>query len=204
MKRGFSAVTMYFCSLSLALGAVTAHAEKREIAGLEFMPQEQSNWCWAATAHIIAHKNGANPESQCQLASRFIKGQPGDFCCQPNNAASIQCNQPWYTGRALDHYGVLDAFSPGPIAPEQIVDEIKRGYPVALTVAWASGGGHVVTIYGAADHVTPDGKKLATLTIWDTGNQGDRFVMSYKEAQTYRGGTWNGTYTTKCPGNNCG
>lgn len=185
----------------LSLFSPVAHAEVADanISNIQLYSQLQSNWCWAAVTQTIVQQNRGTAESQCQMASRFVRKSADGYCCYSSNGSDGSCNQGYYPGETLGFYGVLDQYHTSTLPQETLVSEIRQGYPVAFAVMWPTGGGHALLFYGASNH-----NGIQTVNIWDPANGGDKVVMSRNQAEYYQGGVWKSSYTTKCANNNCG
>lgn len=192
----------FIAALVLFLSALS-YADDGLIGSLDFFPQQQGNWCWAAVTQTIATHNRGPAEQQCQMASRFIHKTLDNYCCYSNTIAGAECNQGYYPAETMTFYGVLDKYYEAPITQEMLQQEVRSGYPVAAAVMWPYGGGHAVMFYGAQRYQDTSGNIYETVNIFDPANGGDKVVMSRGQAERYRGGTWARTFTSKCANNTC-
>ena len=164
------------------------------ISDMGLYAQTESEWCWAASTETISRMMGAQ-KSQCKMASRFIKGQPGEFCCNAANGASAACNQPYYLDKALDHYKMLDHVYENQISQLNIIQDLRRRYPVGVRIGWDGGGGHFLVLYGA----TYVGKNQ-TISLWNPLpiGKGDKQIVARSGLVRYKNaGTWTHSYTMK-------
>ena len=148
-----------------------------------YFQQEQSEWCWAACAQMVAAYLGNVNVRQCELAN-FLHGQTS--CCQvPDSDA---CNQPCPyegIGQVYGHLSVnciSDAF---PEIAQVIQRELLAGRPVEVGFLWFGGGGHVALIRGStaqgvyAVHDPAFGTGLVTyLSLYTAYGQG-RWAYSF-------------------------
>ncbi|MCW4049621.1 MAG: C39 family peptidase [Candidatus Bathyarchaeota archaeon] len=106
--------------------------------------QEQTNWCWAATAASVSRFFLATSNwTQCTVVNAEL-GR--DDCCQ--NGSSSNCNVPWYLDRALQRTGNFVSMSPGSGNMSNIRQEIDNNRPLCIRVGWSGGGGHFLAIDG--------------------------------------------------------
>jgi hypothetical protein len=150
--------------------------------------QQQSNWCWAATATSVALFYGpASGWTQCTVANDEL-GRTD--CCA--SGASGPCNVYGYLDQALSVVGRLDHWVGGTASTAQIETEVTFARPLGIRVAWSGGGAHFLCIIGqysagGVDYVTVDDP------IYSRSN------VPYNTLLTaYQGtGTWTHTYYTK-------
>jgi len=128
--------------------AIDSSADSKWLAMKE-QPQEQTNWCWAATGASIANYiEKSDKWTQCNLATITFKTL-GD-CCDPAN--TDKCNRTAFGDIALEnvhHYN-------GPIETlewETITNEIGNGHPISVGITWNGGGAHnpVIDGYSGSD-----------------------------------------------------
>jgi len=151
--------------------------------------QLQDNWCWAANAASISvFYDRASTWTQCGVANISLTRPDCCLGIRPN-----PCDEPWYLERAL---AVTKNFSDnvitGPLAENDITDQIDRGLIIGARIGWSGGGGHFVSIYGY--NSTPSG---LFVYIGDPiyGNSTinlDTFTSNYQGS-----GTWTHSYHTK-------
>lgn len=193
---------LFIFSFLTACVALSTRAAAAEVGNMTFYAQEQSNWCWAASTQVVALHNGVGSLSQCNMASRWVANTSDGYCCNAANAQSSYCNRGGVPETTLGFYGILDRQSSYPLPQADIVSEVRGGYPLIITVMWPQGGGHALTIYGAASYAS-NGGRIDTVNIWDSANGGDKVVVSRYQAEHYSNGTWTRTMTSKCPNNKC-
>jgi hypothetical protein len=151
-------------------------------------PQQQSNWCWAATATRVAlfYQPGSGWQ-QCGVANGELARTD---CC--GAGASGPCNVYGFLDQALTVVGHLDHWVGGIATTAQIEDEVTFARPLGIRVAWSGGGAHFLVIKGqysagGIDYVSVDDPIYG------------RSDVNYATLQTtYKGsGTWTHTYYTK-------
>jgi hypothetical protein len=116
-----------------------------------YVRQEQTQWCWAACAQMVANYLGNTNVRQCELANA-LHGQ--SRCCQ--QPASPGCNEPSpYDGIAqvYGHLRVNCISHTWPVSGQVVVRELTAGRPVEIGLLWSGGGGHVAVVRGC----TPQG-----------------------------------------------
>ena len=151
-------------------------------------PQQQSNWCWAATATSVAlfYQPGSGWQ-QCGVANGELARTD---CC--GAGASGACNVYGFLDQALTVVGHFDHWVGGIATTAQIENEITFTRPLGIRVAWSGGGAHFLVIKGqysagGIDYVSVDDPIYG------------RSDVNYATLQTaYKGsGTWTHTYYTK-------
>jgi hypothetical protein len=158
--------------------------------GLQEQPQQQSEWCWAATTvSITLYYDPTSTWTQCSLANHVF-GQT--TCCQ--NGGSAMCNRGSDCGADLSTTNHLSSELAAPIPLTTIMQEIDALRPIAIAITWNGGGQHFVTIdgYDASDPTAP------TIDVQDPayGRSANQDFNTFPA--TYQGGaTWNWTYLTK-------
>ncbi len=156
--------------------------------GFSMQHQQQSNWCWAATATSVALFYHDWGWTQCQVANAEL-GRTD--CC--GAGASGPCNVYGFLDRALTVVGHFDRWVGGVASIAEIQTEVTSARPLGIRVAWSGGGAHFLCIIGqysdgGIDFVTVDDPIF------------DRSDVNYATLQTaYQGtGAWTDTYYTKC------
>jgi hypothetical protein len=150
--------------------------------------QQQTNWCWAATATSVAlfYKPGSG-WTQCGVANQELGRND---CC--GAGASGACNVPGYLDQALSIVGHLDHWVGGIASVAQVETEVTFARPLGIRVAWSGGGAHFLCIMG---HYNAGGIDWITVDdpIYGRSN------VNYTTLQTkYQGtGSWTHTYYTK-------
>jgi hypothetical protein len=151
-------------------------------------PQQQSNWCWAATATSVAlfYQPGSGWQ-QCGVANGELARTD---CC--GAGASGPCNVYGFLDQALTVVGHFDHWVGGIATTAQIENEVTFARPLGIRVAWSGGGAHFLVIKGqysagGIDYVSVDDPIYG------------RSDVNYATLQTaYKGsGTWTHTYYTK-------
>src|SRR5260221_612769 len=119
--------------------------------------QQQSNWCWAATATSegLFYQQGSG-WTQCTVANDELRRT--DYC---GSGASGACNVYGFLNQALTVVGRLDHYGSGVASVAQIETEVTFARPLGIRVAWSGGGAHFLCIMGqynvgGVDYVTVD------------------------------------------------
>lgn len=152
--------------------------------------QEQTQWCWAATAVSVAHYYQPNSSwTQCEMVNQEL-GQT--TCCE--DGSTDACNQPHGLGGPLQRAQVLDHMEGSSVSYDVIGAEIEAGRPLAWRIGWEDGGGHFAVIEG---YRRLGGEWVAVDDPW----YGETDVaVSSLTGGTYQGtGTWTHTYFTRHP-----
>jgi hypothetical protein len=148
--------------------------------------QQQSNWCWAATAVSIDHfYNPSSTSTQCAVAN----GQTGfSDCC--GAGASGQCNIYGFLDDALTRVGHFVSSNGSTTSFANTEAQVLQGRPLGIRVAWSGGGAHFVAATGTEDN--------SMVYVSDCGS-GTTSLVDYNTLLTaYRGsGTWTHSYFTK-------
>jgi hypothetical protein len=152
--------------------------------------QEQTHWCWSATATSVAHYyNAASHWTQCSLVNAEL-GRT-DCCTDPSSG---NCNQPWTLNTVLTRVGHLASFSGGTISFADVRTEIDNGKPLGVRIGWSGGGGHfnVLACYTSnplfgQQSVQVEDPWYGT-SVWDY----DTFRTAYQGS-----GSWTHSYKTQ-------
>lgn len=152
--------------------------------------QEQTQWCWSATATSVAHYyNGASTWTQCSLVNAELGRS--DCCSAPS---SDDCNQPWTLNTVLTRVGHLASFAGGSTSFANVRTEIDNGRPLGVRIGWSGGGGHfnVLACYTwhrlrALQSVQVEDPWYGP-SVWDY----DTFRTAYQGS-----GSWTHSYKTK-------
>jgi hypothetical protein len=106
--------------------------------------QQQSNWCWAATATSVAHYYDASSTwTQCEVAN----DQTGRTdCC--GAGASTACNIPEPLDSPLSIVGHLDHMVVAVATFAETQGQLDLGRPLCLRVHWSGGNAHFLAAMG--------------------------------------------------------
>ncbi len=117
-----------------------------KILPIALVAQEQSQWCWAATAEMTmrfaARKTGTQIPPQCAQATKaqdqakFLKQFDREDCCASDhaNAGSKPCNTPWFPEYA--NWGFTRTRTEGAPSWEQLKLLIDNDQPLAFLWRW--------------------------------------------------------------------
>jgi hypothetical protein len=152
--------------------------------------QEQTQWCWSATATSVAHYyNSASPWTQCSLVNAELGRS--DCCTDPSSA---NCNQPWTLSTVLTRVGHLASFTSASTSFADLRAELDNGRPLCVRIGWSGGGGHfnVVGCYTwnilfGLESVQIEDPWYGT-SVWDY----DTFRTAYQGT-----GSWTHSYKTQ-------
>jgi len=146
--------------------------------------QQQTNWCWAATAASVASfYDAATRWSQCRVA-----GTNTGFsdCC--GGGASGHCNVASVLTTPLTIVGHLASWQSGSVAFGTVRSQIDANTPVCLRIGWSGGGGHFIAIDGYLQGST---RFVSVDDPW----YGPSDVAVTTLGGTYQGsGSWTHTY----------
>lgn len=152
--------------------------------------QEQTQWCWSATATSVAHYyNAASPWTQCTLVNAEL-GR-ADCCTDPSSG---NCNQPWTLSTVLTRVGHLASVSGASTSFADVRAEIDDGRPLGVRIGWSGGGGHFNvlacyisnTLFGQQSVQVED--PWYGTSVWDY----DTFRTNYQGS-----GSWTHSYKTQ-------
>jgi hypothetical protein len=152
--------------------------------------QEQTQWCWSATATSVAlYYNAASDWTQCSLVNAELGRSD---CC--NAPSSDPCNKPWTLSTALTRVGHIASVTGGSTGFADLRTEIDSGRPLGVRIGWSGGGGHfnVLSCYTllrqlALESVQVEDPWYGT-SVWDY----DTFRTAYQGS-----GNWTHSYKTK-------
>src|SRR3954447_9987521 len=116
-------------------------APEGEVLEFVMQPQQQSEWCWAATSVSVSHfYSETSTWSQCLVANEELGRS--DCCTNGGN-----CNEPWYLNRALARTRNFVSFG-GAGNFEDVCREVKAGHPLGCRIEWQGGSGHFLVLAG--------------------------------------------------------
>ncbi len=137
-------------------------------------PQQQSNWCWAATTQMAAAYSQV-AISQCAEANTNVGRS--DCCTNPTSASSTSlCNQGgWWT---LTSHGFTETdLWNSAISFATLQNEVNANRPVPFAWAWTGGGGHAMVV--TKTWVTSTGAQWVSINNPDPVNVGEQDDMLY-------------------------
>jgi hypothetical protein len=153
---------------TLLLMVSTANAGSLAVS---LLPQQQSNWCWAASGQMIMNYLGATQESQCDEANRRF-GRT-DCCVNPS---STSCNIGGWP--EFDKYGFTFSTYGAALPWSSLVSEINANRPVAFSWHWTGGGGHMMVARGYL--VSNNVDYVDVNNPW-APNVGDQYYTTYSD-----------------------
>jgi hypothetical protein len=112
--------------------------------GISNIPQEQSNWCWAAVAQqIIQWRQGSSP-TQCALVGEALNAQA---CCQSphkyNRSGSMQQVQ-----QLIASYGAAYSSMRPPATALDLHKTLEEGKAVIVFIRTTPTVGHLIVVRG--------------------------------------------------------
>jgi hypothetical protein len=123
----------------------------QKILSVTAKKQEQTNWCWAATAQAIMGFHGTSVR-QCDLAN-WLFGQT-TCCANPGSAACNKGATNAEQSRVYSHWGFSNTPVDSSTSFATVKNEICNNRPIKFGWAWTGGGGHALTMRGYYDGTT--------------------------------------------------
>lgn len=158
----------------------------------QMFKQEQWNWCWAAVAKSVAgyFEPGKKPLEQCDIATAVLSDpwKTMSCCTHPD-----PCDMPYYLASPIAWIGHLRDWDVGRTAEfHALTHEIGQGLPVAIRIAYRSGGAHFVVVSG---YLVPKVPVLDDhLCIVDDPLIGRSLVPYHDLRHDYQQADWTDTY----------
>ena len=122
----------------VASPAQAAGATSRTLAVAAYR-QEQSNWCWAASAQMIQMARRGVAMTQCAI----VKGTLGLSTCPNVGASDAQVRN------SLNVVGLTYTTNYAGLPPASVIKgQVDTGKPLEYDLAWTNGGKHAVVIIG--------------------------------------------------------
>ena len=140
------------------------------------VPQQEYNWCWAATAQMAAAYSGVTI-SQCDEANAATGRS--DCCTNPTSASDPNlCNVAGWWGQLVDYGFTYDSTDWGTaLSFTQLQNELNANRPVPYAWGWTGGGGHaMVAVKTWIDSV---GDQWVSINNPDPVNVGEQDDMAY-------------------------
>lgn len=188
----------------LAIGCTA----KAQVLDVPVCSQEQSRWCWAASAQCILAYTGKFHE-QCELVE-YQRTQDPDYygttnCCSmttfPASAPSCNLiNSLYNTAKKTNvrftiwEFNLIDNSGyDHALTLEEVRNEIKGYNPFFIN--WTGdGSGHIAVVHGIEEDI------LYIMDPKPENSGGGKKMWAYDDAKTYDDlFTWNYTLTTKSP-----
>lgn len=128
-------------SLLAGLLLVASTTASATTLNVPLYPQQQDQWCWAASGQMIMSYLGATRVTQCDEANKRL-GRTD--CC--NSPTPTACNQPGWP--EPEKYGFAYNTYDGALSFSSLTNEINNNRPVAFSWGWTGGGGHMMVARG--------------------------------------------------------
>ncbi|MEV5575322.1 papain-like cysteine protease family protein [Spirillospora sp. NPDC052269] len=160
--------------------------------------QQQTNWCWVATAVSVSHYyEPASVWLQCLVIDDEFGYSSDDSCCRDDLGPTPACNQPGSEYLALKRVGHSGQIEDSGSA-SLLENEIAARRPIVTAIAWSGGGGHSPLISGYADIViSVDPYVLERYLYIEDPFYGQSFIPYDTFHVSYQGsGQWTRTYYT--------
>jgi len=165
-----------------ALYANEAVEPSSHVLGVDLYPQQQDEWCWAATGRMtmLFAKGSSDDITQCAQANQALKQTT---CCGNGNGGSTDCDQPWYplySQWGFDSVQHGDGSGLIPFSFETLKSTLSSGNPVAFLWKWTNGGGHYQVAVGYSEDTStnPPTQLVHILNPWPV-SAGDRITIPY-------------------------
>ena len=138
-------------------------------------PQEQDQWCWAATAQMTAAYSGVSMP-QCEQAN--VATGRTDCCTDPAAAADPgRCDVPgWWSQLPNFNFTYSDSSWGSAISFSQLQAETNASRPVPYAWGWTGGGGHAMV--AIKTFITSGTPWVSINNPWPP-NVGDQSDMTY-------------------------
>lgn len=137
-------------------------------------PQQQNNWCWAASTEMIAQTLGVAID-QCDEAN--VRFGRTDCCTDAAAAADVKrCNKGGWPD--FPHYGMSATVKKSALTLDQVKDQvITKGKPFAFSWGWTgSTNGHMMV---ATDYLRFAGQDWVAVNDPWAPNVGTRSLITY-------------------------
>lgn len=156
----------------LTTGLVLAAATSASAGSLDvpLYPQQQDQWCWAASGQMIMSYLGATKVTQCDEANKRL-GRT-DCCTSPTPTA---CNKAGWP--EPEKYGFNYNTYNGALSYSSLSNEINNNRPVAFSWGWTGGGGHMMVARGFL--TTSTGTQYVDVNNPWPPNVGDQYYTTY-------------------------
>jgi len=178
-------------SSTVAIGPTPITTPMSGSLTISYYPQLETNWCWSACAQMLAGFCTVFPRRQCDLADNAL-GLYG-CCTTPRPPA---CNKPLSGTQItalLSSLGITSIYSPASTRFTTLQSELVAGRPVQTSIAWTTGGGHVILIAGA--HLIGTGLGATNLLHVLDPHYGEGTVLYSYLLSGYGIGTWRSSWT---------
>jgi hypothetical protein len=168
-------------SLSSSHTMTESASKTNKLLNVQLFPQEQNQWCWAATGKMTMLFAGgdAGGITQCAQANdAFVQNS----CCE--DGAATKCNKPFYP--LYDNWGFTakEGYNDAGAALSwtALKAVLDAGKPVSFLWKWNSGGGHYMVAVGYYEDTTENPvKRLVNINDpWPPG-EGKKYSVTYEK-----------------------
>lgn len=145
------------------------------IADLD-VPQQQYNWCWAATAQMAAAYSSVTI-NQCDEAN--VATGRTDCCTNASSASDPNlCNVPGWWSELVNYGFTYDNTDWGTaLSFTQLQSELNANRPVPYAWGWTGGGGHAMV--AVKTWIDGSGTQWVSINNPDPVNVGEQDDMTY-------------------------
>ena len=151
------------------------------LLNINLFPQEEDQWCWAATARMTMLFAGGDPNTitQCAQANDAFTQ---DSCCKYGDTK--QCNKPYYPLYENWGFTAKNIYKPegAALSWTALKGLIDSGNPVAFLWRWKSGGGHYMVAVGYyEDQTTNPVTQMVHINDPWPPSVGEKHSVTYKK-----------------------
>ncbi len=170
------------------VGRSTDPIKHRHLSDVPLVPQQQSEWCWAATAQMILQFHGQENLPTDPAAAQLALARSVDPLWR-DRLTPQQLNSGGWPPFESWGFEATVVSAPDTLSPQQVQAEIKAGRPFAISWHYGGGRGHMLVIVGYL--TVGEVLWLVAHDPWPTGQDGgDRSLISYRHYATGMAGTW--------------
>jgi len=128
---------------------ISATGESSNNLSVTLYPQEEDEWCWAATGRMTMLYAGGD-ESVITECAEANDAFDQSTCCL--NGSTSECNQPGVP--IYENWGFSAKAKSSHLSWDSLKASIDAGKPVAFLWRWKSGGGHYQVAKGYYENLT--------------------------------------------------
>ncbi len=127
------------------------HHYNSKYLNINYIPQQQSLWCWAACSEmVIKHLDSGNSITQCDQAFRSLANET---CCTVSpcctTSMNSNCNHTNWPIFELYGFSCKDTYThPEYLSWKKMLAQIDTNKPICLTYNWHGGGAHMIVMDG--------------------------------------------------------
>lgn len=149
--------------------------------GVELVPQEKDQWCWAATSEAILKFYGLTELTQTEIVTH-VKGSPVN---QTGGGQEI--------ANGINDFLECNAQAVSPLQESELKSRADNKNPLGIGWMWNQGGGHIVVYDGYKD----DGTHVI-MDPWEPNVGKWTYFTSYSALKSHNNkGNWREAVTTE-------